>query len=114
MAIIPQPARNRMGNPPAVGYAVPIHINKFMQIEAANNETEEAYCKRCNDSASEIVALLTIPPAVHWHTMGGNAITTNIGPMKYLPTDAGIKPGIVIPLLVTFRVSENDHTEARN
>lgn len=114
MAIIPQPSLNRMGNPPAVGYAVPIHVNKFIQIDAANSETEEAYCERCNLAASEIVELITIPPAVHWHTMGGNAINTTIGPMKYLPTDAGIKPGIVIPLLVTFRVSENDHTEARN
>lgn len=117
LGVVPAPVHNRMGNPPAIGLAVPVHVHKFMQIDAKNEETEEEYSARCNLSAAEIVGLVTTPasgPALHWHTLDGNAILTTIGVMKYLPADAGVPPGITIPLFVTYRVSENDHTEARN
>jgi len=117
LAVVPAPAHNRMGRPPAIGLAVPVHVHHFLQINAETEETEEEYSARCNLAASEIVELVTTPltgSQIHWHTMDGNAMLTSIGPMKYLPTDAGVPPGISIPLLVTYRVSENDHTEARN
>lgn len=112
----PAPTLNRMGNPPSIGYAVPVHVHQFMQIAPAG-ETEEEYSARCNEAASDLIALITTPlsgPAIHWHTMDGAAINCSIGPMRYLPSDAGIRPGITIPLTIMFRVSENDHTEARN
>lgn len=117
LSVIPAPVHNRMGHPPAIGLAVPVHVHHFLQIDVEQEETEEEYSARCNLAAAEIVELITTPetgPQIHWHTMDGNAMLTTIGPMKYLPTDAGVPPGISIPLFVTYRVSENDHTEARN
>lgn len=113
----PSPAHNRMGNPRSIGLSVAIHVHQFIQLDIENSETEEDYLARCNEAASELIDLITLPASgsrVLWHTLDGNALMTSIGAMRYIPTDAGIRPGIILPLLVTFRVSEIDHTEARN
>jgi hypothetical protein len=112
LATLPAAAFNRMGNPPAKGFTLPVSIHVF--VEKDQQESEDDYVEKCNAASAEVVKLITLSGEIHWFTFGGNSIGATIGATRYLPTDAGIRPGIAVPLSIAYRVSESDHTEARN
>lgn len=99
------------GNPPAMAYDCTFNLFCFIR-EVPDNEPE--YSAACNVFASAIIAAITTPetnPAI-WYTLGNNAIDTLVGAHSQF-TDNDATAGVLIPVKVTYRVSETDHTEAR-
>ena len=100
------------GNPPAMAFNV-----VFMCVCNVRNtlDDEPAYDTACNRAASEIIAAIANPevsPST-WYTFDGNAINAQIGAnTPYISSD-GSRAGVIVPILITYRVSETDHTEAR-
>jgi hypothetical protein len=76
---------------------------------------ESEYDSACNQAATDIIGAITNPvssPST-WYTFDGNAINCRIGANTPYISSEGVRAGVVVPLLITYRVSENDHTEAR-
>ncbi len=101
-----------MGNPPAVAYDV-----VFSCVCSVRNvfKDEVAYDTTCNIVASQIIAAIPNPetrPSTWW-TFGGLAINSKIGSLSPYITTEGERAGVIVPVLITFRVSETDHTQVR-
>lgn len=103
------PALDRPGNPPGKAYEVTFNINCF--IETA--ESESKFSELCEESAAEIVRRISSVDSPTWHTFGGLAINARFEGTKDIPTDTGKKGGISVPLIIQYRVSENDPSTVR-
>jgi hypothetical protein len=110
-SIRPLPQLDYPGNPPAKAFECTFHVNCF--IENKTNEAE--FARHCNQASADVVRLITHPEvdAVMWHSFGGLAFISTFGQTRDLPNDIGVRGGVTVPLIVQFRVSENDHTHVR-
>lgn len=100
------------GNPPAMAFDVTFHLACFVRNQ---KEYENSYASACNRIAAEVVRAITNPdvdPAL-WYNMNGLAINSEIGSQLPLPNEEGKITGVIVPLVVTYRVSENNHYEVR-
>jgi hypothetical protein len=100
------------GNPPAMAFNV-----VFMCVCNVRNTfgNEAAYDTACNQAATEIIAAIANPsvsPST-WYTFDGNAINAQIGANTPYISNDGARSGVIVPILINYRVSETDHTEAR-
>jgi hypothetical protein len=79
------------------------------------SEDQPEYDAGCNQAASDIIAALTVPATNpnQWYTFGGNSINANIGASSPFISGEGDRAGIIVPVRITYRVSENDHTVVR-
>ena len=105
----PIPALDRPGNPPGKAYEATFNLNCFIETQ----ESETKFSELCDETASEIIRRITTPDAPTWHSFGGLAINARFDGPKDLPTDTGKKGGITVPLIVQYRVSENDPSIVR-
>ena len=100
------------GNPPAMAFDC-----VFMCVCNVRNvfDDEPAYDTACNRAASEIIAAIANPSVspTTWYTFDGNAVNAQIGASTPYVSSVGTRSGVIVPILITYRVSENDHTEAR-
>lgn len=103
------PALDRPGNPPGKAYEVTFNINCF--IESAEGESK--FSELCDETTAEIIRRVTVVDTPIWHTFGGLAINSRFDGPKDLPTDTGKKGGVSVPLIVQYRVSENDPSIVR-
>jgi hypothetical protein len=100
------------GNPPVMAFDVTFNLVCFVRNQ---KETENAYSSACNQIAAKIIRAVTNPPAdpAMWYTMNGLAINSEIGSQFPLTNEQGAITGVIVPLVVTYRVSENNHYEVR-
>lgn len=107
----PLPQLDYPGNPAAVAFECTFNIQCF--IENKTNEAE--FAQQCNRVVADVVRLITNPAVdpVQWHNFGGLAINSAFGQSRDLLTEIGVHGGVIVPLSVQFRVSENDHTQVR-
>ena len=79
------------------------------------SETEASYDATCNQVAADIIEAIAVPATNpnQWYTFGGNAINASIGANAPFISSEGDRAGIIVPVRVTYRVSENDHTVVR-
>lgn len=90
------------GNPPAVCWVQTFNI----RITIAPSEKDPTPIELYEDALSaSVYKAVTLPS--QWHTMGGNAIDAAFGDPEMVDGDGGYE-GMALPLLVTFRVSENN------
>lgn len=101
------------GNPPAIAYDVRFELQCYVRNQ---NTEENAYSSACNKLGSQVIRAITQPindPAM-WYQMDGLAINTNnLGAMYPMVNNQGDRTGVIVPVLVTFRVSENNPYEVR-
>jgi hypothetical protein len=97
------------GNPAAIAYATLFTLtcicrdSKNLDFAHATNENEVA--------AAAVKAIAS--DGDDWHSMAGVAINTEIGsPIPLVPPAAEIN-GVSVPVVVTYRVSENNPYEVR-
>jgi hypothetical protein len=100
------------GNPPAMAFNV-----VFMCVCSVRNVfgDEPAYDSACNRAASDIIYAVTHPSTnpAGWWTFAGNALNASIGASTPFISSQGERSGVIVPVLITYRVSENDHTQVR-
>lgn len=108
----PNPQLSCHGNPPAMAFNV-----VFMAVCYVRNfhGDEAAYDTACNQSAADVIYAITHPATnpAGWWTFAGNAVHASIGASTPFVNSEGKRAGVVVPVQITYRVSENDHTEAR-
>lgn len=107
----PLPRLDYPGNPCAKAFEATFNI--LCQIENKVNETE--FAQQCNLVVSDVVRLITNPPVdpVMWWNFGALAIDATFGQVRDLTTEIGVHGGVIVPLIIQFRVSENDHSQVR-
>ncbi len=107
----PLPRLDYPGNPPAKAYQATFNI----QCQIENKTTEAEFAKQCNLVAADVVRLISNPAVdpVMWWNFGALAIDAVFGQVRDLVTEIGVHGGVIVPLIVKFRVSENDHTQVR-
>ena len=103
------PALDAPGNPPAQAWVTTFSLQLICR------DSGEPQGKAINDDMMQAAAVkaLSNEEAADWYTMGGYALDSEFGePVPFTQTDGEVT-GSVLPLLVTFRVSEYDMTVQR-
>jgi len=99
------------GNPPAIAFDATFNIHAFIR-----DETETAvYETRVNRTVHRIAKAITQPeesPST-WYHMDNLAVISHIGDAEPMVSDSGEYAGVMVPINVTYRVSEDDYTEVR-
>jgi hypothetical protein len=105
-------ASTHEGNPPAFAYDATFHLQCYVRNQ---NDVDNAYSAACNVLAAQVVKAITNPPVdpLLWYNLDGNAINSQIGTMFPMVNDTGNNTGVVLPLTVLFRISENNPFEVR-
>ena len=96
------------GNPPAIAWNMPVEIRGILKT----NETDNAFIDTlANQLGADIMKAVTAYSA--WWNFGGLAINAAFESIeKYIADDGGAN-GVLVPLRVTYRVSETDPYTAR-
>ncbi len=111
-SIVANDAATHEGNPIAQGYDMLLHLQCFVRNQ---NEHENAYSAACNRLAAEVVRAITKPlndPAL-WYQFDGLSLNARVGTQIPFSNEKGNHAGVVLPLTILFRVSENNHYEVR-
>jgi hypothetical protein len=90
------------GNPPAIAYQQTFLI----RVHIAPSEKDATPIEMYEDVA-EAAIIKAITTSGAWHQFAGNAINANFGPQQTATSDGGYD-GIAVPLIVTYRVAEDD------
>lgn len=101
------------GNPPAIAYDLEFNIHCFVR---ESDRDEDPYSTECNHMAAAVRKAIVTPaqsPST-WYTFDGNAINATWGAESPMLSADGSQSGVTLPLIVTYRVSEDDPTEARS
>lgn len=100
------------GNPPAIAYDVEFEINCFVRT---SDFEDSDYDTIQNDRCCQVVKAITneAEDPNRWYTFDDNAIIADFGSFRPYPQSDGNHNGITIPLMVTYRVSENNHYQVR-
>jgi len=107
----PLPRLDCPGNPCAKAFEVTFNIQCLIE----NKNTEGEFATQCNLVASDVIRLISSPSVnpSFWWNFGGLAIDSVFGSVRDLVTEIGVHGGVIVPLTVKYRVSENDHTQVR-
>lgn len=101
------------GNPPALAYSTTFNIRCYIMPSELDTTPVEDYC---NLIAAEVVRVVCdedmLDDDTQWHTMGGIAVNSEWQAHENIDSD-GSYDGVNVPLLVTYRVSENNPFEVR-
>lgn len=110
-AIVRNDAITHHGNPIAVGFNLDVNLNCFVRNQ---NGSIGEFDSACNSLAAKVQKAITNPVNDSlWYRMGGLAINTTLGGQFPLTAENGVVAGVVVPLIIQFRVSENDPYEVR-
>lgn len=91
------------GNPPALCWSQVFNIRCHLMP----SETDEtAIDLLCNQFAADVIKAVCIP-ANGWHTFGNYAIDAQFQAIENIETGEGMD-GVNVPLMVMYRVAEND------
>ena len=106
--ITPNDEYSRPGNPPAQAWDMPFVIAAILR---PSDESTTASDTLKNQFWADCVKALT--NATPWHTFGGLAFNSKIGPVENYQSDDGSGSGFKLELMVQFRVDETNPYTAR-
>lgn len=90
------------GNPPAIGW------NQEFAIRCLTRDRQEEDGHAINENEMAANTLKAITSVDNWWTMNGNAIDMQIGDLQPFESPIGELNGLTIPLVVSYRVNENN------
>lgn len=96
------------GNPPAEAHD--LTLNLYCITRDSKDETD-AHATATNLLVASVRKAITSPAT--WHTFGGYAIDAEFGTVSPFVSPEGELLGATLPLVVTYRISENDPFIAR-
>lgn len=97
------------GNPPAIGYDTEFSIHAFV-IES--DYSEETFETQVNEFVTAIKKAV-VAGSNYWGQFGGLSLFAEWGRVQPYYSEDGDNQGAVVPLTVTYRVSERDPFEVR-
>jgi hypothetical protein len=80
-------------------------------VDDEDGEAESPYVTNVNELSAAVQKSLTVDS--DWYTFGGYAFDSSVGEITNFTSDDNEHHGATIPLLVTYRVSENNPFEVR-
>lgn len=101
------PAIDIPGNPPAIGYDQEYAVRCIVRDRAGG----EAHAVNENEMVANAVKALTA--ASNWHSVNGYALDTKFGDVEPFISDTGEFNGATIPVIVLYRVNENNPFTSR-
>jgi hypothetical protein len=104
----PVPELSCPGNPPADAIAQQFNIRCHL-MPSERNQT--AIDIALNQFIGDVRKCVCTPTST-WHNMGGFALLSQFENARPFTSDGGIE-GINLPIVITYRVAENDHTVQR-
>ena len=96
------------GNPPAIAWNMPVEIRGILRTNEKDNNAIDTLA---NQLAADIMKAVT--NATPWHTFGGLAINAAFESIEKYIDESGGANAVLVPLKVTYRVSETDPYTAR-
>jgi hypothetical protein len=102
---VPNAELSYPGNPPVIAYDMPVIVAGI--VKPSDDETTAIDTFK-NRMGADIIAAAT--NAANWHQWGSLAINTTLGPIESYTEETGGRCGVMVTLLVTYRVPENDPT----
>jgi hypothetical protein len=96
------------GIPPALAYRQTFNLRYLLMPDENSTEPIDT---TLNQAYADMVRGITQSDP-NWYSFGGNAIDSEFQPLEYTAADGG-PDGFNLPILVTYRTSEYDPTEAR-
>ena len=97
------------GNPPAICYETTYNLYGFiLPSDHATTPVDEEV-----NTLESAMKRAVVDNSVHWVYMDGLSILAEFGSSQPYRSDEGDNQGLVLPLTVTYRVSELDPTEVR-
>jgi len=110
---IPNDEQTHEGNPIAEGKTTTWNLHVFIR---QSDSDQSPYSTAVNEAAAAVHHAIKNPAESPnmWHTMDGDAVMVEFGTESPMLSAEGEQSGVTIPVNVTYRVSENDHTEARS
>lgn len=95
------------GNPPAIAYDLTVMVKCFANASTTGTDSHNLRSNEMIAAAIKAIANPDTSPST-WYTLGGNAINAEFGDIEYFSSPEGDHAGAVLPLVVTYRVSETD------
>ncbi len=99
----PNPELNRPGNPPAIAWDLKFNIRCHI---TPSEKDPRPLMQQVNRFAADVIRAVCQGSA-HWHSFGGLAVNAKWAQPERIEADGGIT-GVNVPLIVTYRVAEND------
>lgn len=96
------------GNPPAIAYDLAFELQCVCR-DSANSVAAHATSE--NEIAAAAQKAIASPN--QWHTMGGYCSNSEFGSLTPFSSPEGEMDGVMLPLVVTYRVSETNPFEVR-
>jgi hypothetical protein len=97
------------GNPPAIAFSTTYSI---VCICKDSSNYEDAHATNENEIAASAITAIT-STGNDWYTMNDAAVDSSIGTIEPFTSAEGEMDGVTFPLVVTYRVSENNPFEIR-
>lgn len=103
------PELDHPGNPPAIAFESTVNIAvNLMPNRKTDSNASDTWRHRAVASVQKAVTSVS-----NWHNWGGLAINTEFDEPDLDYQDDGGNIGVIVPIVVTFRVSETDPYTAR-
>ena len=100
------------GNPPAIAFDVTFNVHCFVRESDREESVMSTTSNEMAGQAMKAIANETNAP-YKWWQMDGNSILTEFGTIGPYSESEGVNAGVTLPLIVSYRVSENDPYEVR-
>lgn len=100
---------SKNGNPPSVAFMQTMHVAAHVMPSETDSTPFDEYC---NTFYADIVECITNSGDSSWWRFGDLAINSEIGPMQPMESDGGVD-GFIMPIEITYRVSESSPYEPR-
>ena len=96
------------GNPAAIGYSLTFNIHAFVRHSDGDTAAEAS-------TENKMVAAIkkAVAGTSDWHNFGGNAVNADWRRTTPFISANGENAGSTVPLIVHYRISETDPTQAR-
>ena len=99
---------DRPGNPPAIGYMLPIRVNCIVIPSESSTESQDQITTRLAEDA--IRSITRVPD---WHQFGGICVNSTVGQPVPFRSDDLSPGGIKFEISAFYRVSETNPSEVR-
>ena len=97
------------GNPPAKGYRLEAVVAVILKPSQHDTTPIDTYKNRAWSFVTQAVCSASM-----WHTWGGLAVNSQVGTIEDYTGEDGSGSGVMIPISIDFRFSEDDPTEERS
>jgi len=102
------PEESHPGNPPAIGYKMEFLIKGHLLPSESDSQPIDQLCAIFDADIRRAVTA----GGVEWYRFGDWAVNARVGATTNFDRDGGIG-GVTVPVIVTYRISENDPYESR-